>query len=103
MISLIDPSEYAMLADTQSVAQQIAKLHAEFTDRKIYEALFAKFGYIPTHEDIVAHCQCFVDHENVSHYVWYDGAKPNVPIGEKVDLSQAFLSIAPPEIFNPEN
>lgn len=97
MISFIHESEQAPWSD------KIAKLHAEFTDRKITEALTLMFGQMPSFEDIVAHCQCFIDADNVSHYVWFENGKPAWVNGETVNLSQAFLSIAPPQFGGPMN
>jgi len=94
MISLINPEDQFQL-DTA----QVQKAHMQFTEARLMDALIARFGELPSREDIAAHCMRVIDHENVSHYVWFD-AKPG--IGEKVDVSNPLCSIAPPKIFTPE-
>lgn len=77
----------------------IHQTHLQFTEARLTEALIARFGELPPQEEIIAHCMCVIDTENVSHYVWLD-TKPKV--GEKVDMSNPLVSIAPPKIYTPE-
>lgn len=99
MISLINPEDQFPI-DTASMEAAIQKSHAQFTEAGLMGALIERFGEMPSREEIAAHCMRVIDHENVSHYVWLD-VKPKV--GEKVDMSNVLVSIAPPAIFNPEN
>lgn len=94
------PSEKLAVAFTDA-ANAYIKAHAEFVDTELRKALTKLFGEVPSNEDMAKHLKCFVDHDHVQHFVWTDGEK--LKIGEHVDLSNAFLSIAPPKIFNPEN
>ena len=89
----------APLFDTQSVAAKIAKAHAELTSMKLTEALIARFGKMPSPEEIAAHVVCGVDQDKVSHYVWVE-VKPL--LGETMPMDDILCSIAPPKIFNPE-
>lgn len=99
MISLINPEEQFELT---TISHELQKAHAQFTEARLMEALIARFGELPPEEEIIAHCMCVIDADNVSHYCWFD-VKPKV--GEKVDLSNPLCSIAPPKIYttNPEH
>jgi len=97
MISLINPEDQ-FPADMQAIAADIAKAHAQFTHGKIMDALIARFGEMPTPEQVSNHVICAVDQDKVSHYVWVE-KRPVV--GEELDLSDVLCSIAPPDIFNP--
>lgn len=97
MISFIHDSE--QFFDTAPAASTIHKAYMQLTETRLMDALIARFGELPSPEDIVAHCMRVIDPENVSHYVWLD-VKPKV--GEHVDMSNVLVSIAPPKIFTPE-
>ena len=99
MISFIHESEQAF--DTVPIAAAIHKAHMQFTEARLLDALIARFGELPSREDIAAHCLRVIDHENVSHYLWFEGEKPGP--GDTVDVSTAFVSIAAPKIYDPGN
>lgn len=99
MISLISDEHLEILRDTETAAQKIAKAHMQFIEARLMDALIARFGELPSREEIAAHCLRVIDNENVSHYLWFDGEKPKH--GEKVDLSNPLVSIAPPKIITP--
>lgn len=96
MISFLDDSE---AFDTAPVGYAIAAAHKQFTEAKLTEALLARFGKLPSDEEIARHVMCVITHDNVSYYIWVE-EKPKV--GEKVDLTEPLCVIAPPAIFNPE-
>lgn len=98
MISFLTPE-----SDFPDISAAVMKAHAQFTEARLMEALIARFGELPSSEDIATHCKCFVDPDNVSHYLWFD-VVPDFKVGGYVDLEQAFCVIAPPKIFttNPE-
>ena len=90
------------LMSIEDTASAITKAHMQFTEARLMEALIARFGELPSHEDIAAHCMKVTDHENVTHFLWFDDEKPKH--GEKIDLSVALCRIAPPKIYTkPEN
>ena len=99
MISLITYEDAALLRSLPSITDQVHKLHMQFTEARLKEALIARFGELPPVEEISAHCLCVIDHENVSHFMWFD-VKPAV--GECIDVSGALCSIAPPKIYTPK-
>jgi DNA-binding response OmpR family regulator len=102
MISIIAYDDLSVLCNAETVAQKIQKLHLQFTEARLMEALIARFGELPSNEDIAAHCLKVIDPDHTTHYVWFDGEKPK--LGEKPDMSGLLCSIAPPKIFtNPEN
>jgi hypothetical protein len=93
ILSLIPPDQHYAWAD------RIAKAHAEFTEKKLMEALVARFGEIPSIEEIAEHCKCGIDENLVHHYIWVE----EVPeIGHLFDMSEVLCSIAPPRIYHPE-
>jgi len=99
MISFITPEDQFPLTDKcKEWAKKIAKLHAQFTEAKILEALEKRFGELPSAEDIAAHCVGVRDHEGTTHYIWVD-KKPEV--GEHIDLSNPLCVIAPPQFGGP--
>lgn len=95
MISFLPPEDYRPLFDTAPIAAQIAKAHAQFSEAALLDALIARFGELPPIEVIAAQCMKVIDHENVTHFVWFDGEKPK--IGETPDMSGLLCSIAPPK------
>ena len=98
MISLINPEDQFHAPDPTAA---IMKAHMQFTEARIMDALIARFGELPSPEEIRAHCMGATDEDGVTHFVWLD-KKPEV--GEHVDLSNALCSIAPPKFtVNPEN
>lgn len=100
MISPITFEQMKTLRSLSNPTTALMKAHSEFTERKLTEALIAKFGKLPSLEDVAKHCVCAYTPDHVAHYFWFDGEKPK--LGEKFDLSQALVAIAPPKIFNPE-
>ena len=99
MISLITYEEAAMLRSLPSIADALIKAHLQFTEARLMEALIARFGKLPSDEEIAAHCMKVIDHDHTTHFVWFD-VKPGV--GEHVDMSGLLCSIAPPKIFTPK-
>jgi hypothetical protein len=94
MICFINPEDQFHAPNTTAA---IMKAHMQFTEARIMDALVARFGELPSREDIVAHCVGMKDEEGVIHYVWVD-KKPEV--GEHVDMSDVLCSIAPPKLEN---
>ena len=98
MISLVNPEDQFHAPDPTAA---ILKAHMQFTEARIMDALIARFGELPSPEEIRTHCMGATDEDGVTHFVWLD-KKPEV--GEHVDLSNALCSIAPPKFtVNPEN
>lgn len=99
MISFLEPESNFAKFNTQDVAAAIRKAHMQFTEARLMDALIARFGELPSREEIEAHCCCVYDPDNVAHYIWFD-VKPQ--IGEEVDMSNPLVSIAPPKYFTSE-
>ena len=100
MISLITYEEAAMLRSLPSIADALIKAHLQFTEARLMEALIARFGKLPSDEEIAVHCMKVIDHDHTTHFVWFDGEKPK--LGEKPDMSGLLCSVAPPKIYTPK-
>lgn len=100
MISLIAYDGLSALGSLPSIADLVHKAHLQFTEARLMEALIARFGKLPSDEEIAAHCMKVIDHDHTTHFVWFD-VKPGV--GEHVDMSGLLCSVAPPQIYTPKS
>ena len=94
MISLIQPE------DQVPMTQKLMQAHAQFINRKLVDALMAKFGVLPPLEEIAAHVTRVQETNGTVHYVWED---KETKIGETIDMSQVLFTVEPMKIFKPEN
>lgn len=85
------------LPSLQPFLDEAHKHNLNFTTQKIQEALIARFGEMPSLQEIAQHCHCFFDTQNVAHYVWLDEPPK---LGDKIDPASVLCVIAPPK-FGP--
>ena len=74
MISLINPEDQFHAPDP---TVEILKAHMQFTEARIMDALIARFGELPSPEDIAAHCIGVRGEDGVTHFIWVD-KKPEI-------------------------